>query len=305
MASDLDWNDMLIFAQVADSKGFTAAARVLDMPKSTVSRRIGELESALGVRLLQRTTRRLSLTDVGAAYAERCRAVRAEIEEATLAVTSAGESPRGRLRVTAPVEIGRGYLSPVIAEYGRRYPEVEIEIEFSDFRRDLVAEGFDVALRVGELEDSTLIARRLGPTETHVFASPAYIEANGEPRVPSEITDHDTIVMTSGIGGYVWRFQQAEGPIEITVAPRITANDFKAVTEMALAGLGLARLPSWVAAPHVREGRLRRLLGTFPAFELGVFAVYPTRRHLSAKVKRFLELLEDQMKPIPWLLEVE
>ncbi|MGI9590366.1 MAG: LysR family transcriptional regulator [Myxococcota bacterium] len=302
MAKPIDVNDMLIFAQVAESAGFSAAARALGMPKSTISRRVAELEEALGVRLLQRTTRTLSLTDVGAAYAERCRALRAEVEEANLAVTSAGETPRGRLRVTAPIEIGRRYLAPVVAEFAVRYPEVEVEFELSDVARDLVAEGWDVAIRVGKLEDSSLIARRLGPTQQFVCAAPAYLEARGEPAHPGELRDHDTIVMTSGIGGIPWRFQAEDGPVTVEVEPRLVANDFQAVCELTLAGLGLARLPSWVAREYLESGRLRRVLPDHVPSEVSVFLVYPSRRNLSAKLRRFLELLDERLDPAPWLV---
>ncbi len=303
MATRIDLNDMLIFAQVAESLGFTAAAKELGIPKSTVSRRVAGLEEALGVRLLQRTTRRLSLTDVGAAYAERCLSLRSEVEEANLAVTSAGETPRGQLRVTTPIEIGRRYLAPIVAEYATRYPEVEVEFDLSDFPRDLIAEGWDLAIRVGELEDSSLIARRLGPTEQFLCASPEYLARRGEPDEPADLAEHDTLVMTAGIGGFQWRFEGPEGIVDVEVQPRLVANDFAAVCELALSGLGFARLPSWVAHEHLEAGRLVRALRCHTATDLAVSAIYPTRRHLSAKVQCFLDLLEERLDPAPWLLD--
>jgi len=302
MARTVDVNDMLIFAQVADSGGFTSAGKVLGIPKSTVSRRVSELEAALGVRLLQRTTRTLSLTDVGSVYAERCRELRADVDEANLAVTSAGETPRGRLRITSPIEIGRRYLAPVVAEYARRNESVEVEFELSDVRRDIVAEGWDLAIRVGELADSSLIARRLGPTQQFVCAAPSYLARRGEPGEPEALREHDTIVMTSGIGGFTWGFAMGEETTEVSITPRFVANDFQAVCEMALAGLGLARLPTWVAREYLDEGALVRVLTDHRPRELGVYAVYPTRRHLSAKVQHFLDLLEERFSPAPWVL---
>ena len=303
MARSIDVNDMLIFAQVAASGGFTAAARVLDMPKSTVSRRVSELEAALGVRLLQRTTRTLSLTDVGAIYADRCRELGIEIEEANEVVTSAGVTPRGRLRVTAPIEIGRRYIAPCLAEFARRYEAVEVELDLSDIARDLVGEGWDLAIRVGELADSSLIARKLGPTQQFLCAAPDYLEGREPLAHPRDLGGYDTLVMTAGIGGFIWRFEGPDRPVEIVVEPRIEANDFEAVSRMAVAGLGVARLPSWVAREHLRSGALVPLLTDYPPVDLGVYVVYPSRRHLSAKLQRFLELLGERLTPAPWVVD--
>ena len=301
MPKPIDLNDMLLFAQVAESLGFSAAARKLGMPRSTVSRRIAELEDALGVRLVQRTTRRLSLTDVGAAYAERCLAVRAEVEEANLAVTSAAETPRGRLRITSAIEIGRRYLPAVVADYAARFPDVEVELELSDFPRDLIAEGWDLAIRVGTLEDSSLIARRLGPTEQFLCAAPSYLERRPPPSRPDELAGHDTIVMTAGIGGFEWTFTGPEGTTSVATRPRIVANDFDAVRALAEAGLGLARLPSWVAREPLERGELVRCMEDYTASALDVSAIYPTRRHLSAKLRFFLDLLSEHFDPAPWV----
>ena len=302
MARSIDVNDMLIFAQVADSGGFTAASRVLDIPKSTVSRRVSELESALGVRLLQRTTRTLSLTDVGRAYADRCRQLRSEIDEANEAVASAGVTPRGKLRVTAPIEIGRRYIAPCLAEFATRYDAVEVELDLSDVARDLVAEGWDLAIRVGDLADSTLIARKLGPTQQFLCAAPDYLEGRDAPAHPTDLDDHDTLVMTAGIGGFVWRFEGADGPVEHAVTPRAEANDFEAVSRMAVGGLGIARLPSWVAREHLDRGALVPLLTAYRPVDLGVYVVYPSRRHHSAKLRRFLEHLDERLSPAPWVV---
>jgi DNA-binding transcriptional LysR family regulator len=302
MARTIDVNDMLIFAQVADSGGFTAAGRILDMPKSTVSRRISALEAALGVRLLQRTTRTLSLTDVGLIYAERCRALRIEIDEANGIVASAGDTPRGRLRVTAPIELGRRYVAPCLAEFARRYEAVEVELDLSDQARDLVAEGWDLAIRVGELADSSLIARKLGPTHQFLCAAPSYLEGRDPLSRPEDLAAHDTLVMTAGIGGFVWQFEGPTGSVIVTVAPRGEANDFEAVSRMAVGGLGIARLPSWVVREHIQSGALVPLLTDYRPVDLGVYVVYPSRRHVSAKLQRFLELVEERLTPAPWLV---
>ncbi len=302
MARSIDVNDMLIFAQVAESGSFTAAALELGIPKSTVSRRVSALEAALGARLLQRTTRKLSLTDVGSAYAERCRALRLEIDEANEDVTSAGVTPRGKLRVTAPIEIGRRYIAPCLAEFATRYERVSVELDLSDAARDLVAEGWDLAIRVGELADSTLIARKLGSTQQFLCAAPAYLKGRSLLTTPSDLRDHDTLVMTAGIGGFVWRFEASTGPVEMTVEPRAVANDFEAVSRMAIEGLGIARLPSWVAREHLETGALVSLLPDYRPADLGVHVVYPSRRNPSAKLQRFLELLEERLTPAPWVV---
>ena len=177
-----------------------------------------------------------------------------------------------------------------------------MEFDLSDFPRDLIAEGWDLAIRVGELEDSSLIARRLGPTEQFLCASPEYLASHGELSHPSDLTEHDTIVMTEGIGGFRWRFEGPEGFVDVEIEPRLVANDFAAVCQLALSGLGFARLPSWVAHEHLETGRLVQALRCHTASELAVSAIYPTRRHLSAKVRCFLDLLEERLDPAPWLV---
>lgn len=300
MAGTIDVNDMLLFAQVVESGSFSVAGRAIGMPKSTVSRRIAALEAALGVRLLQRTTRTLSLTDVGEAYADRCRMLRMEVQAANEHVASAGAVPRGRLRVTAPIEIGRRYIAPCLAEFAILHPEVQIELDLSDVARDLVAEGWDLAVRVGALADSTLVARKLGPTQQTVCAAPDYLARRPPPARPEDLTDHDTLVMTAGIGGFVWPFEGPDGYIEARVRPRAESNDFEAVCRMAVEGLGIARLPSWVAFEHLEAGRLVPVLNDYRPEDLGVHVLYPSRRHRSAKLERFLALLEERLIPAPW-----
>lgn len=300
----VDLNDMMIFVRVAEEQSFTKAALGLGIPKSTVSRRVTQLESELGVRLLQRTTRKLSLTDVGAAYAERCAAIRADVEEANLAVASVVEVPRGTLRVTAPVEIGRRHLAPLLSEYGTRYPEVEIDLYLADRVVDLVGDGFDVGIRVGALQDSSLIARHLGPTQQLLCASPRYLERYGVPAIPDDLARHHIVVFAGRIGGSVWRLIGPDGEISVSVHPRILANDFSVVMQLVTSDHGIARMPSWVASEAIRRGELLRVLEAYSPPQVGVYAVYPTRRHLSAKVKTFLDLVIERFSPPPWVGEL-
>lgn len=302
MSRGVDVNDMLIFAQVAESASFSGAARVLGIPKSTVSRRVSELEDALGIRLLQRSTRKLSLTDVGAEYAERCRALRAEVAQANEIVASAGDTPRGLLRVTAPIEIGRRYIAPALAEFAAQYDDLRIDLDLSDSARDLVGEGWDLAIRVGDLADSSLIARRLGPTLQYVCAAPSYLESHAAPVRPEDLANHDTLVMTAGIGGFVWEFEGPNGLTQFSVQPRAEANDFEAVSQMAVAGLGIARLPSWVVNRSLESGALVQTLTDYRPVDLGVFVVYPSRKHLSAKLAGCLKWLDDRLSPAPWVV---
>jgi DNA-binding transcriptional LysR family regulator len=292
---------MVIFARVAEEQSFTNAAKSLGIPKSTVSRRVSHLEEQLGVRLLQRTTRKLRLTDVGAAYAHRCAAIRADIEEANLAVASAVDVPRGTLRVTAPVEIGRRYLAPLLSEYTERYPEVELEVYLADRLVDLVGDGYDLGIRVGDLQDSSLIARPLGPTQQLLCASPAYLEAHTTPRTPSDLKRHRIIVFAGQIGGSSWRLIGPEGEITVPVRPTMLANDFSVVMQLVTHGRGIARTPSWVASEAISRGELTRVLEPYAPPEVGMYAVYPTRRHLSAKVKTFLDLVVERFSPLPWV----
>lgn len=293
----MDFNEILIFAKVVQAGSFIGASRQLDMPKSTVSRKVSELEERLGARLLHRTTRTLSLTDVGQAYFQHAARIVAEVEAAELAVTRMQEVPRGLIRVTAPLSFG--HLGPVVASFLQRYPEVQVEMVCADRVVDLVQEGFDVAVRAGQLADSTLIARSLGALRNIVVASPSFLKKQGTPRTPAELEGFDCVVFSGSSDRSSWRLHRQGKAATVNVRARFVVNDFDIVEESALAGLGIAMLPTYRCVDHLARKRLRRVLDDWCSPEVPLHAVYPSTRHLSPKVKVFLDHLVEHLTPAP------
>lgn len=286
-----------MFVQVVESKTFRAAARALGMPKSTVSFRVAALEEQLGERLLERTTRRLRLTDAGVLYHQRALSALETLQEAERALSDRKASPSGRLCVTTTIEGGQFVLAPIFAEYARRYPAVELEIILTDRRVDLLEEGVDVAIRGGPLPDSSFVARRLlSKTTLGCYASPAYLKEHGTPRRPQELARHACLVMTSQSDPLVWKFEVNGKPTKVRVSPRAKANSFVMLTEFAKAGLGIARLPDSVAKSALAAGAIEAVLTAFlPKSAGGLHAVYPSARHLSPKVRALLELFDERL----------
>src|SRR6266542_397524 len=221
----MDLNETLVFARVVEAGSFSAAARLLEMPKSTVSRKVAELEDRVGARLLHRTTRKLGLTDAGRIYYEHSARIVAELEEAEQAVGRMQAAPRGLLRVTAPLSFTM--LGPIVAEYLKRHSDVQVELLCSDRQVDLVEERFDVAIRAGQLTDSSLVARGLGTIRRILVASPAYLKRAGSPRVPAEIEKHACITFGAGVAPNVWSLRAGDKRAEVRVAPRMTVNDLE------------------------------------------------------------------------------
>ena len=299
----IDLNDIALFVAVAEDKSFTVAARRLGLPKSTLSRRITGLEEQLGARLLQRTTRQVKLTDVGDAFFERCSQIVADAEDARQAVMQLQQHPRGRLRVTAPPLFAEAYLAEVLATFGARHPEVRVELVVTDRLVDLVEEGFDLAIRAGRLPDSSLIARKLGPSGLVLVASPEYLAARGTPQRPVDLAEHDCLVFGLPPGPHVWRFEGARGTQTVAVTPKLLANSFGVTRAVAQAGLGVAILPTFMAAADMQSGRLVRVLPGHEPPEGAIWAVYPSNRHLSAKVRALVDTLADAFgDPAPWVV---
>jgi DNA-binding transcriptional LysR family regulator len=296
----MDLNEMLVFARVAQAGSFTTAAAALGMPKSTVSRKVSDLEARLGARLLNRTTRKLSLTDVGRTYYDHCARIAGEIEDAERAVSRLQEVPRGLLRVTTGVN--PGYLTPILSDYLRRYPEVRVEIFSTGRTVDLVEERFDLAIRAGVLSDSSLIARSLGQVSWYLVGAPAYLKNRGRPRTLDDLKQHDCITFGSAAGGGSLRLDRAGKPADVPVASRLLVNDFNVVHEAALAGLGLALLPAYECLDAIRAKLLERVLRDWSAPPTPIHVVYPSTRHLSPTVKSFVDHLQQRMSPPPWEL---
>jgi len=283
-------SDMLLFAAVVREGGFTRAAKQLGLTKQTVSERIARLEERLGVRLLERTTRRLRTTDVGAMYFERCSQIAAQIDEANSAVQQRLAEPTGLLRVTAPVLYGHHFLAPVIADYMGRYPKTRVELILADRRVNLIEEGFDLAIRIGQLDDSSLTARKLGEGHLYCVASPAFLKQHGLPDVGS-------LRSTRCIGTRpfeTWTIGGAPRKIE----PVLVVNDLQLACDAAIAGIGIALLPSLVCQEALATGRLRLVFEPEPAMMRPVYAVYPSRQHLPAKVRAFVDAVAALVEPM-------
>jgi DNA-binding transcriptional LysR family regulator len=294
------FSGMAVFAKVVEKEGFSAAAQALGLSKSAVSKQVARLEDRLGARLLNRTTRRLSLTEVGAAFYERAVRILAEAEEAEQAVSHLHAEPRGVLKVSAPMSFGVCHLAPALGDFLTRHGELKVEMNLSDRFVDLVDEGFDMAVRIAKLTDSSLIARRLAPCRRVVCAAPAYWRRKGVPAHPSELRNHDCLHYAYQATHDEWRFRGPDGPIAVRVAGRLTVNNGDALREAALAGVGVTFAPTFIVGDDVRAGRLVAALGDFINDELSVYAVYPHNRHLSAKVRAFVDFLVSRFGPNPY-----
>jgi DNA-binding transcriptional LysR family regulator len=284
---------MQAFVAVADLQGFAPAARKLGLSPSGVTRLIAALEDHLGARLLQRTTRSVTLTDVGARYLERIRRILADVEETEGSVQDERTRPSGRLVVSAPVGFGRLHVSPVMSAYLTRYPEVSGELRLSDRMINLVEDGVDLAVRIGHLADSTLVARHVGEMRRIVVASDGYLERRGEPKTPEAIASHLTIQFGAMVASPEWHFVQDGREVRVACTPRFTTNSAAAAIQYAEQGGGLTRVLAYQAAEAIKAGRLRIVLEKFEQPPLPIHIVYPTSRLLSAKVRTFIDLVID------------
>jgi len=284
-------NDMSLFVEVVKARSFRGAAEVTGVPNSTLSRRVGALEKSIGLRLLHRTTRRIELTEAGQIYYERCRRI---VDEARIAHEQLGQmlaQPTGVLRASLPVDFATIYMAPLIAEFARRYPGIAFDLDLTPRRVDLVAEPFDVAIRMGEQPSSTLIARQLARLTTYLYASPRYLENSGEPADPAELLQHECI-------GYPkfgpWVLHKGDASCEVAIGRRFTVNSVGMYRSLAVLDQGIALLAEGVAADDVAEGRLCRILPDWHGKPVPVYALTETRL-LPAKTLRFIEFLQERL----------
>ena len=284
---------MQAFVAVADLQGFAPAARKLGLSPSGVTRLIAALEDRLGARLLQRTTRQVTLTDIGARYLERVRRILADVEEAEAAAEGERTRPSGRLVVSAPVGFGRLHVSPVMSAYLKRYAEVTGELRLSDRMINLVEDGVDLAVRIGHLADSSLVARHVGEMRRIVVASQDYLGKRGVPDTPAAIAGHDTIQFGDTAVPPDWRFVENGREVRVACTPRFSTNSADAAIQYAEADGGLTRVLAYQAADSIRAGRLQIVLAKFEQPSLPIHLVYPTSRLLSAKVRGFIDLVTE------------
>jgi len=282
---------MKVFAAVVDTGSFAAAADRLDMSRAMASKYVAHLEEHLGTRLLQRTTRRLTLTESGSTYYERCTQILADILEAEEGALHLNENPRGTLRLTMPVSFGTLHMGPVVSEYMRQYPDVKVDILLADRRVDLLEEGLDMAIRIGALTESGLVARKLASDRIVIAGSPDYFKRNGTPKTPADLANHNCLLYTYAAAGDEWKFNGPGGPHVVKVSGSLRASNGDMVKLAALGGVGVIRQPIFLCAEELRDGRLVEVLHDYRADELGIYAVYPSRKHLPAKVRTFVDFV--------------
>jgi DNA-binding transcriptional LysR family regulator len=284
---------MQAFVAVADLEGFAPAARKLGLSPSGVTRLIAALEERLGARLLQRTTRSVTLTNVGARYLERIRRILADVEEAEGAAEGERTRPSGRLVISAPLGFGRLHVSPVMTAYLKRYPEVAGELRLSDRMINLVEDGVDLAVRIGHLPDSSLVARHVGEMRRIVVASSDYLKQRGEPKTPAAVATHQTIQFGALAASPDWRFSDGGREVRVAYSPRFSTNSADAAIQYAEQDGGLVQVMAYQAAEAIKRGRLQIVLAKFEAPALPIHVVYPTSRLLSAKVRTFIDLVTE------------
>ena len=272
------------FVAVADAQSFSNAARALRIAKSAVSRQVSDLEADLGARLLHRTTRSLSLTEAGRAYFERATRILADLDDANRAVGELQAAPCGRLRISAPMSFGFLHLMPALSDFMARYPEVVVDLAMNDRFVDLVDEGFDVAVRIATLPDSSLIARQLAPARRVICASPNYLSTHGAPKAPLDLKTHVCLFNSNLPSAREWRFVSPDGaPLPVTVNGPLSVDNGDALRVAALRGLGLANLPTFIVGADLQSGALATVLDSFLAQDLSISAVYPHSRHTSRR----------------------
>lgn len=283
--------EMQTFNAVVDAGSFVRAADALDMSKAAVSRYVVDMETRLGVRLLHRTTRRLSLTDEGQLFYARSKEILAELAEAEDEITSRSEAASGLLRINAPFTFGVLHLAPLWGAFKAQHPKVELDVTLADRLVDLVEEGYDVAIRIATLENSTLVSKRLATTRIVLCASPQYLEQHGTPIHPSDLAHHQVISYTYSSTRDEWKFEGPQGPISVKTSPCIHTNNGDTCRAAALAHQGVILQPSFLIGKDLSDGTLVELMPEFRSVALGIYAVYPTRKHVSAKVRVLIEFL--------------
>jgi len=292
-----------LFVRIVESGSFAAGAEQLGLSRALASRAILDLEARLGTRLLNRTTRRLSLTEAGAAFYRRAQRITADVAEAEEEAAALHARPRGLLRVNAPMSFGVLHVAPALAVYLDRYPEVSVDLTLNDRVVDLLEDGYDLAIRIGRLADSSLIARRLAPCRILLCAAPFYLATHGTPEHPSDLARHRCIAYAYGANRDEWVLTGPEGEVRVRVSARLQINNGDAIQAAIREGYGIARQPDFIAAPELAAGRLVQVLPDWRLPELGIHAVYPPARTLSAKVRSFVDFLAERFARPSWSLD--
>ncbi|MFC1233372.1 LysR substrate-binding domain-containing protein [Vibrio sp. F74] len=283
-----NWEGVSEFVAVTEAESFTKAAKRLGISTAQVSRQVSALETRLATKLFHRTTRKVSVTEVGLIYYQHCRQVLDGLEDAERAITHLQSAPRGLLKITAPITYGEKTIAPLINDFMSKYPELKVNINLTNQKLDLVDEGYDLAIRLGPLEDSSMMAKRLGARTQYVCASTSYLSTFGIPHSLSELDQHNCLVGTLDY----WRFQDAGKPKNIKIKGNLVCNSGHALVDAAIKGLGIIQLPDYYVLPHIKEGRLTQILEQNRSPDEAISALYPNNRHLSPKVRVLLDYLE-------------
>ncbi|MCB1755113.1 MAG: LysR family transcriptional regulator [Gammaproteobacteria bacterium] len=289
-------DDIAVFVRVVDCGSFTAAAERLEISRSVVSKQVSRLENQLGVRLLNRTTRRLSLTEAGRVFHRLSRRGLTEIEEAKTEVSRLQREPRGTLRLNAPMSFGILHIAPLLPEFHKRYPQVIVDMSLEDRTVDVIEEGFDVSVRIADLPDSSLVARRIGPCGHVIVAAPAYLAEQGTPQTPDELRDHNILAYRYQDSAVNWHFTTSEHQsITVPVSGSLMINNSLAIRAALLEGAGIARIPLFFVRKEIEQRRLTPILQDYGTLESTLYLVYPQRRHLSPKVRAFVDFMTERL----------
>ena len=294
------FQEMRAFVAVVDAGSFVRAADALDLSKTAVSRLIGDLETRLGTRLLQRTTRKLSLTPEGEVFHERCRQLLDGVAEAEAELSAHSGEAIGQLRLNVPVTFGLLHLAPLWPAFMTLHPKVVLDVTLSDRLVDLVDEGYDLAVRIARLQASSLVSRQLTSTRLILCASPEYLRRHGTPSHPSELAQHAVMAYSLLAMGDQWEFEGPAGPVSVKVAPRMRTNSGDTCCAAALQHQGIVLQPSFLVATHLASGALVEVLPQYRSIELGIYAVYPTRKHLTPKVRALIDFLVKAFRMRAW-----
>ncbi len=287
---------MQTFVAVHDAGSFVGAADAMGISKAAVSRHVSELENHLGVRLIHRTTRRLSLTDEGQIFLRRCRELLDALQEAEAELSARGQAVQGVLRVNAPVSFGIRRLAECWGRFQQQHPQVRLEITLADRLVDLLEEGYDMAIRIGTLRDSSLVSRKLAETRVVLCASPEYLQRQGSPQHPAELAAHQTIGYSYWAGGGEWLFNGPEGEVSVRVRPRLVSNNGETCVAAALAHQGVILQPDFLVGAELQAGSLIELMPAYASKRFGIHAVYPSRKHVSPKVRAMLDFLTEELR---------
>lgn len=290
---------MAIFIEVMNGKGFTPAADKLGLSRAQVSKAVMQLEQHLGTRLLNRTIRRVSPTEIGKIYYERCKTILSDIAEIENIASQQATNPQGTLTISAPTSFGILHLKDAINQYVKHYPQMQISLNLADRFVDVVAEGFDLAIRIASLEDSSLIARRLAPCKRVFCASPDYLAKNGQPQVPQDLAMHHCLTYSNDLKPDTWTLHGPNGSESVKVNGPLCANNGDVLKSAAVAGLGIILLPTFIVGPDISAGRLKPVLTNYCPPDISIHAVFPSRRYLSAKVRTFVDFLSEYFGEIP------